>query len=78
MYYGHFLDVDVGEIFADAGAKAVLWPEHIGAPILRSYMERMAETETLNNFCPSRFSQECPDFQFSQNTNLYRISRHTF
>ena len=27
------------------------------------------ETETLNNFCPSRFSQVCPDFPFLKNTN---------
>ena len=30
------------------------------------------ELETLNNFCPSRFSQVCPDFHFLQKANLYR------
>ena len=28
---------------------------------------------TLNNFCPSIFSQVCPDFHFLQNPNLYQI-----
>ena len=31
-----------------------------------------SESETLNNFCPSRFSQVCLDFPFLQNANLYR------
>ena len=30
-----------------------------------------AELETLNNFCPSRFSQVCLDFYFLQNANLF-------
>ena len=34
-----------------------------------------AETKTLNNFCPSRFSQVCPDFPFPQNAYLYSVSR---
>ena len=32
----------------------------------------MAELETPNNFCPSRFSHECTDFPFLPNANLYR------
>ena len=36
-----------------------------------------AELETLNNFCPSRFSQVCSHFPFLQNANLYSKSRHT-
>ena len=28
------------------------------------------ETETLNNFCPSRFSQVCSDFHFIQIANI--------
>ena len=31
-----------------------------------------SETETLNNFCPSRFSEVCPDFYFLQIANLER------
>ena len=34
-------------------------------------------TETLNNFCPYRFSQVCPDFPFRQNANLHSVSRFT-
>ena len=37
------------------------------------------ETETPNNFCPSKFSRVCPDFHFLQIANLgthvYRISQ---
>ena len=32
------------------------------------------EAETPNNFCPSRFSQVCPDFHFILNANLYSVS----
>ena len=31
-----------------------------------------SETETLNSFCPPRFSQVCADFHFLQNANLYK------
>ena len=35
------------------------------------------KTGTPNNFCPSRFSQVCPDFPFLLNANLYSVSRFT-
>ena len=52
--------------------------------IVRTYLLR-TEAETPNNFCPSRFSQVCPEFTFLQNANLdllylallTRKSRHT-
>ena len=35
------------------------------------------EAETPNNFCPSRFSQVCPDFPFLQNADRYSVPRFT-
>ena len=31
-----------------------------------------AEAAILNNLCPSRFSQVCPDLHFLRNANMYR------
>ena len=34
------------------------------------------ETETLNNFCPSRLSQVCSDLNFHQIANLYTLEKY--
>ena len=36
------------------------------------WLNPCTELENLNNFCPSRFSQVCPDLHFLQKANLYR------
>ena len=33
----------------------------------------LPELETLHNFCPSIFSQVCPDFHFRQNAYLLKV-----
>ena len=57
-----------GTIYIHTISKTIMCYE--GKYMFLQHKYIIPETETLNNFCPARFSQVCPGFHFLQKGNL--------